>query len=183
MLSIFSCACWPCRHIFGKVSIHFLCSFLLLGYTLPLHRSFSFCCFPWCAEAFNTDVVPGASTGDPTHDKVMREKIWQARWIRSSGVSKRLAHKIPPMTRSWGKKLTGKADQVFRDPEKLPPALTLKMMSVFLMLASIDYSLISVTQAEGLPHLFPNKNQFRTLINKFPRWWYFMRLSRLKGVF
>ena len=76
-----------------------------------------------------------------------------------------------------------KADQVFRDSEKLPPALTLKMISVFLMLASIDYSLISVTQAEGLPHLFPNKNQFRTLINKFPRWWYLMRLCRMKGVF
>ena len=32
----------------------------------------------------------------------------------------------------------GKADQVFRDSEKLPPALTLKMIAVFLMLASID---------------------------------------------
>ena len=60
-------------------------------------------------------------------------------------------HEIPPMTSSWGENLTGKADQVFRDSEKLPPALTLKMISVFLMLASIDYSLISVTQAEGLP--------------------------------
>ena len=68
------------------------------------------------------------------------------------------AHKIPSMTSSGGEDLTGKADQVFRDSEKLPPELTLKMISVFLMLASIDYSLISVTQAEGLPHLFPNKN-------------------------
>ena len=50
-----------------------------------------------------------------------------------------------------GENPTGKADQVFRDSEKLPPALTLKMTSVFLMPASIDYSLISVTQAEGLP--------------------------------
>ena len=47
--------------------------------------------------------------------------------------------------------LTGKADKVFRASEKLPLALTLKMISVFLMLASVDYSLISVTQAEGLP--------------------------------
>ena len=93
------------------------------------------------------------------------------------------AHEIPPMTRSRGENLTGKADQVFRDSQKLPPALTLKMISVFLMLASTDYSLISVTLAEGLPHLFPNKDQFRTLISKFPRWWYFMRLSRGKGVF
>ena len=36
---------------------------------------------------------------------------------------------------------------------------------------------------KAFPNLFPNKNQFRTLINKFPRWWYFMRLSRVKGVF
>ena len=51
----------------------------------------------------------------------------------------------------------GKADQVFRDSEKLPPAVTLKMISVFLMLASIDHSLISVTQAETLPHLSLNR--------------------------
>ena len=55
------------------------------------------------------------------------------------------AHETPPTTRSRGEDLTGKADQVFRGFEKLPPALTLKMISVFLMLASIDYSLISVT--------------------------------------
>ena len=30
----------------------------LSGYILPLHRFFSFCCFPRCAEVFNTDVVP-----------------------------------------------------------------------------------------------------------------------------
>ena len=34
----------------------------------------------------------------------------------------------PPMTRSWGEDLMGKADQVFKDSEKLPPALTLKMI-------------------------------------------------------
>ena len=61
------------------------------------------------------------------------------------------AQEIPPMTRSWGENLTGKADQVFRDSEKVPLALTLKMIFVFLMLASKDYSLISVTQAESLP--------------------------------
>ena len=82
-----------------------------------------------------------------------------------------------------GENLTGKAGQVFRDSEKLPPALTLKMISVFLMPASIDYSLISVTQTEGLSDLFPNRNQFRTLISKFPGWWCFVRLSRVKGVF
>ena len=94
-----------------------------------------------------------------------------------------LTQEIPPMARSWGEILKGTLGQVFRDSTKLPPALTLKMISVFLMPASIDYSLISVTQAEGLPHLFPDKNRFRTLINKFPSGWYFMRLSRVKGVF
>ena len=98
-----------------------------------------------------TQPLPGASTWDPTHDKVMREKTWQARRIRFSGVPKRPAHEIPPMTKSRGESLTGEVDHVFRDFEKLPLALTLKMVSVFLMPASIDYSLISVTRAEGLP--------------------------------
>ena len=67
-----------------------------------------------------------------------------------TSVFRELAHEIPPMTRSQGENLTDKADQVFRDSEKLPLALTLKIF-VFLMLASIDFSLISVAQAEGLP--------------------------------
>ena len=49
----------------------------------------------------------------------------------------------------------GKVHQVFRDFEKLPPALTLKMISISLMPASVDYSLISVTQAEGLSPSLP----------------------------
>ena len=88
------------------------------------------------------------------------------------------------MTRSQGESLTGKADQVFRDFEKLSLALTLKMISVFLMPASNgllpDFS---DTGRKAFSDLFPNKNQFRTLINKFPRWWYFIRLFRVKGVF
>ena len=67
------------------------------------------------------------------------------------GFCREPTHESPPMTRSRGENLTGKVDQVFRDSEKLPLPLTLKMISVFLMLASRDYSLISVTQAEGLP--------------------------------
>ena len=43
----------------------------------------------------------------------------------------------------------------FQGFRKAAPALTLKMISVFLMLASIDYSLISVTMAEGLPQSLP----------------------------
>ena len=77
-------------------------------------------------------------------------------WIMCVSGCREPAHKIPPMTRSRGENLTGKVDQVFRGFEKLPPALALKMISVFLMPASIDYSLISVTQAEGLPQSLSN---------------------------
>ena len=60
---------------------------------------------------------------------------------------------------------------------KAAPALTLKMISVFLMLAVLDYSLISVTQAEGLPRSLSKQNQLRTLINMSPMWymWYTIR--------
>ena len=90
----------------------------------------------------------------------------------------------PPWQGHKGENLTGKADQVFRDFKKLPPALTLKMVSAFLMPASMDYSLISVTQA-GRPSLISSQIRINLelLINKFPRWWYFMRLFRVKGVF
>ena len=60
-----------------------------------------------------------ASSGDPIHDKVMGRK--------PDGQG-------------------GSGFQGFRKAvPKLSPVLTLKMISVFLMLASIDYSLISVT--------------------------------------
>ena len=66
-----------------------------------------------------------ASSRDPTHDKVMRRK--------------------PDRQGRLG----------FQGFRKAAPPLTLKMISVFLMPASIDYSLISVTQAEGLPQSLP----------------------------
>ena len=98
-------------------------------------------------------VLPGASTRDPTHDKVMRRRP----------------------DRQGGSGLQG-----FR---KAAPALTLKMISVFLTLAILDYSLISVTRVEGLPRSLSEQNQLRTLINMSPGWWYLIRLSRMKGVF
>ena len=61
--------------------------------------------------------------------------------------------------------------------------LTLKMISVFLMLAILDYSLISVTRVEGLPRSLSKQNRLRSLINMSPRRWYPIRLSRKKGVF
>ena len=77
----------------------------------------------------------GASTRDPTHDKVMRRRP------DKQGIS---------------------GLQEFR---KAAPALTLKMISVFLMLAILDHSLISVTRVEGLPQSLSKQNQLRTLIN------------------
>ena len=66
---------------------------------------------------------------------------------------------------------------------KAAPALTLNMISVFLMLAVLDYSLISVTQEEGLPRSLSKQNQLRTLINMSPGQRYPIRLSKMKGVF
>ena len=62
-------------------------------------------------------------------------------------------------------------------------ALTLKMISVFLMLAILDYSLISVTQLEGLPRSLSKQKQLRTLIDMSTGRWYPIRCSRMKGVF
>ena len=102
----------------------------------------------------------GKNTGvgccqEPTHETLPMTRSWGRKPDGQGGSgfqgSKRPAHEIPPMTKSWGESLTGKADQVFRDFEKLPPALTLKMISVFLMPASIDYSLISDTGRRPSP--------------------------------
>ena len=82
--------------------------------------------------------LPGASTRDPHHDKVVRRR--------------------PDKQGRSG-------PQGFR---KAALALTLKMISVFLMLAILDYSLISVTQVESLPRSLSKQNQLRTLINMSP---------------
>ena len=99
------------------------------------------------------NILPGASTQDPTHDKVMRRRP---------------------------DKQGGSGLQGFR---KAAPVLTLKMISVFLMLAVLGYSLISVSQVEGLPWSLSKQNQPRTLINMSLKWWYPIRLSRMKAVF
>ena len=95
----------------------------------------------------------GASTGDPTHDKGMRRR--------------------PDKQGRSG----------LQGFQKAAPVLTLKIIFVFLMLAILDYSLISVTQVDSLPRSLSKQNQLRTLINISPRWWYPIRLSRMKGVF
>ena len=95
----------------------------------------------------------GANTRDPTHDKVVRRRPDKQGRSGPQGF--------------W----------------KAAPALTLKMISVFLMLAILDYTLISVTQVDSLPQSLSKQNQLRTLINMSPRWRYPIRLSRMKGVF
>ena len=97
--------------------------------------------------------MPGASTQVPTHDKVM--------WRRPDKQGR------SGLQGFW----------------KAAPALTLKMISVFLMLAILDCSLISVTQAEGFPRSLSKQNQLKTLINISSGWWHPIRLSRKRRVF
>ena len=97
--------------------------------------------------------LPVAGTRDPIHGKVMRRRPDKQ---GRSGL------------------------QGFR---KAAPALALKMISVFLRLAILDYSLISVTRVDGLPQSLSKQNQLRTLANLSPGQRYPIRLSRMKGVF
>ena len=90
------------------------------------------------------------------------------------------AHEIPSKTRSWPDKQGRSGPQGFR---KAAPACTLKMTSVFLILAILDDSLISVTWVERLPRSLSKQNQLRTLINMSAGRWSPIRLSRMKGVF
>ena len=66
---------------------------------------------------------------------------------------------------------------------KAAPALTLKTISVFLMLAILDHSLTSVTRVEGRRPSLSKQNQLRTLNNMSPGRRYPVRLSRMKGMF
>ena len=51
------------------------------------------------------------------------------------------------------------------------------------MLAILDCSLVSVTQAEGLPQSLSEQNQLKTLINISSGWWHPITLSRKRRVF
>ena len=82
--------------------------------------------------------------------------------------------------RRWPDKQGRSGLQGFR---KAAPALALKMISVFLMLAIWYHSPISVTWVEDLPPSLSKENQLRTLISMSPGRWDPIRLSRMKGVF
>ena len=97
-------------------------------------------------------LLPGASTLDPTHEKVMRRRPYK------------------------------QGRSVLQGFKKAALVLTLKMIPVFWMLAILDYSLITVTLVEGLSQSLSNQNQLRTLANMSPGWWDPIRLSRMKGV-
>ena len=97
-------------------------SFSQLPNTLFIFKVFPFISvFHFVSYQLPCSKVLGASIGDPPQDKVVRRRPDKQ---GRSGL------------------------QGFR---KAAPVLTLKMISVFLMLAILDYSLISVTQIEGLP--------------------------------
>ena len=91
------------------------------------------------------------------------------------------AHEIPPMTRSWEGDKQGRSG--LQGFQKAVQALALKMISVFLRLAILDYSLISVTRVDGLSQTLSKQNQLRTLANMSTGWRDPIRLSRMKGVF
>ena len=74
---------------------------------------------------FCWSMLPGASMGDLTHDKGHEEEAWQAEASQDSRDSL-----TPPMTRSWGRGLMGKADQDSTGPLDLLDHLPLRPKSV-----------------------------------------------------
>ena len=125
----------------------------ILAWKIPLSQTYIYLFFDCVAHGILVPQLPGASTRDPTHEKVVRRRADKQGRSGLQGF--------------W----------------KAAPALTLKMISVFLMLAILDYSLISVTQVDGLPRSLSKQNQLRTWISMSPRRRYPIRLSRMKGVF
>ena len=95
----------------------------------------------FCRSAVSNSVTPWTAAYQSSLSITSSRSLLAGSWHRRSH----------PWQGHDGEILKGKVHQVFRDSKKLPPALTLKTISVFLMLAPVDYSLISVTQAEGLP--------------------------------
>ena len=63
-------------------------------------------------------------------------------------------HETLPVTRPWRRKPDGQGRSGFRGFRKAAPGTHLKDN---ICLSSIDYSLISVTQAEGLPRSLPKE--------------------------
>ena len=93
------------------------------------------------------------------------------------------AHEIPPMTRSWGRKPDGQGGSGFQGFRKDAPGAHLKD-DICLSDACLNRLPPNFCDTGWRPSPISSQiNQFRSLINKFPRWWYFMRLSRVKGVF
>ena len=97
--------------------------------------------------------LPGASTRDPTHDKVMREKTWWARWIRFSGIPKSFPKAAP------GAHL--KDDICFSD-------------------ACFNRLLPNFCKIGRRPCQISFQVRINLELYKFFEWWYFMRLFRMK---
>ena len=124
------------------------------------------------------------SSRDPNLNKAIREKTWWTRRIRFSGVFEKASSRDPTHDEVTRRKPDRQGRSGFQGFQKAAPGSHLKD-DVCLSDACLNGLLpnFSDTDRKALPDLFPNKNQFRTLINKLPRWWYFMRLFRVKGVF
>ena len=127
---------------------------------------------------------PGANTRDPTPNKAVREKTWRARPIRFSGVFEKASSQDPTHDKVTRRKPDRQGRSGFQGFRKAVPGSHLKD-DICLSDACLNGLLpnFSDTDRKAFADLFPNKNQSRTLINKFPRWWYFMRLSRMIGMF
>ena len=89
--------------------------------------------------------------------------------------------RIPSMTRSWGKNLTGKAVKD-KGPSRLALASTTPcILSPFLLLFLFALLRILVLPAESSPApLSLNKDQLKMLINKSPERWYPMKGPGMK---
>ena len=124
------------------------------------------------------------SSRNPTPTKAVRKKTWRARQIRFSGVFEKASSRDPTHDKVMRRKPDRQGRSGFQGFRKAAPGSHLKD-DICLSDTCLNGLLpnFSDTGRKAFPDLFPNKNQFRNLINKFPRWWYFMRLFRVKGVF
>ena len=122
------------------------------------------------------------SSRNPTPNKAVREKTWRARRIRFSGVFEKASSRDPTNDKVTRRKPDRQGRSGFQGFRKAVPGSHLKD-DICLSDACLSGLLPNFSDRKAFHYLFPNKNQSRTLISKCPRWWYFMRLSRMIGVF
>ena len=128
---------------------------------------------PWTARRSNQSILKEISPEYSLEGPMLKLKLQYF-----DHLCREPTHETLPKTRPWGRKPDGQGGSGFQGFQKAAPGAHLK-----------DDICLSDVCLNGLFPNFcdtgrrPSPNQFRTLINKFPRWWYFMRLSRVKRVF